>query len=51
MTSRKSAKGQPAAKRRLKDLAPKKTSDAKGGSKVMASAAETKKALIRNFPG
>ena len=47
MTSRKSAKGQ----RGLKDLAPKKTSDAKGGSKVMASAAETKKALIRNFPG
>jgi hypothetical protein len=50
MTSKKNGKGKPAAKRGVKDLAPKKTSDAKGGSKVMASAAEMKKVLIGNFP-
>jgi hypothetical protein len=50
MNSTKRGKGKPATKRGLKDLAPKKTSVAKGGSKVMASEAEMKKALIGNFP-
>jgi hypothetical protein len=50
MKSTKRGKGKPATKRGLKDLAPKKTSDARGGSKIMASAAEMKKALIGNFP-
>jgi hypothetical protein len=50
MKSKKMGKGKPAAKRRSKDLAPKKTNDAKGGSKVMANAHEMKKSLIGNFP-
>jgi len=41
MKSKKTGKGKPAAKRRSKDLAPRKTNDAKGGMK---------KALIGNFP-
>jgi hypothetical protein len=41
MKSKKMGKGKPAAKRRSKDLAPKTTNDAKGGSK---------KSLIGNFP-
>ena len=46
----KKSTGKPTAKRGLKDLPPKKTSDAKGGTKVMASAHEMKKALIGNLP-
>jgi hypothetical protein len=34
----------------LKDLSPKKTSDAKAGTKIMANAHEMKKSLIANFP-
>jgi len=45
-----SSKSKPAAKRGLRDLPPKKTSDAKGGSRVMAAAHEMKKALIGNIP-
>ena len=45
-----SGKGKPAGKRGLRDLPPTKTSDAKGGTKVMASAHEMKKALIGNLP-
>jgi hypothetical protein len=47
--SKKSGKSEPAAKRGLKDLPPKKTNDAKGGTKVMANAHEVKKALIGNL--
>jgi hypothetical protein len=50
MKSKKNGKSKPAVKRRLKDLPPKKTSDAKGGTKIMANAHEMKKALIGNFP-
>jgi len=46
----KKSTGKPTAKRGLKDLTPKKTSDAKGGSRVMANAHEMKKALIGNLP-
>jgi len=51
-----SSKSKPAAKRGLKDLPPKKTSDTKGGTNVLSSANvmanvhEMKKALIGNFP-
>lgn len=50
MKSKKSGKSKPAAKRATKDLPPKMTSDAKGGSRVMANAHEMKKALIGNIP-
>ena len=50
MNAKKSARSKPAAKRGLKDLSPKKTNDAKGGTKVMANAHEMKKALIGNIP-
>ena len=52
----KKSTGKPTAKRGLKDLPPKKTSDAKGGTNVMSSANvmanahEMKKALIGNIP-
>ena len=47
----KKSTGRPTAKRATKDLPPKKTSDAKGGSsRVMANAHEMKKALIGNIP-
>jgi hypothetical protein len=44
------AKSKPAGKRGLKDLSPKRTNDAKGGTKIMANAHEMKKALIGNIP-
>jgi hypothetical protein len=50
MKSKKNGKSKPVAKRGLKDLPPKKTSDAKGGTKIMANAHEMKKALIGNIP-
>lgn len=50
MKSRKSGKRKPAARRGLKDLAPKKTNDAMGGTKIMANAHEMKKSLIANLP-
>ena len=50
MTAKKSGKSKPAGKRGLKDLSPKRTNDAKGGSKIMANAHEMKKALIGNIP-
>jgi len=46
----KKSTGKPTAKRATKDLPPKMTSDAKGGSRVMANAHEMKKALIGNIP-
>ena len=50
MTAKKSGKSKPAGKRGLKDLSPKRTNDAKGGTKIMANAHEMKKALIGNIP-
>jgi hypothetical protein len=50
MNAKKSGKSKPAGKRGLKDLSPKRTNDAKGGTKIMANAHEMKKALIGNIP-
>ena len=50
MKSKKSGKSKAATKRGLKDLPPQKTSDATGGTRVMANAHEMKKALIGNLP-
>jgi hypothetical protein len=50
MKAEKSGKNKPAAKRGLQDLTPRNTSDAKGGTKIMANAHEMKKALIGNLP-
>jgi len=48
--TKRGSKSKTSGKRASKDLAPKMTSDAKGGSRVMANAHEMKKALIGNFP-
>ena len=49
-TPKSNPKGKQAAKRSTKDLPTGRASDVKGGSKIMANAAEMKKSLISNFP-
>ena len=59
MNAKKSGKSKPAGKRGLKDLSPKRTNDAKGGTKIMApccsiresTGASSRACPCKSFPG